>query len=153
MWRSPALGFPGLCECSLFDTCAFSELRDTILGSREGIQDLWYSSKKSDGYVVSRFIENLNWYLIIDNDTTLLNKRLALQLLREILIVMATISTVLITIPSVIRRYNKKIIELTVATERCTRQCSRRQQNNSMKIYMRLTLPITGQQVNPRQGI
>lgn len=103
---------------SLFDTCAFSELRDTILGSREGIQDLWYSSKKSDGYVVSRFIENLNWYLIIDNDTTLLNKRLALQLLREILIVAATILLVLITITSVIRRYNKKIIELTVATEK-----------------------------------
>lgn len=41
-----------------------------------------------------------------------------MQFLREILIVIITILLVLITITSVIRRYNKKIIELTVATEK-----------------------------------
>ena len=105
-------------DSNLFEGCAFAKLKDTILGSREGTQNLWYSSKKSSGYVVSRFIENLGWYLIIDHDTTKLNERLSLQLLREMTIVVITILLVLITITSVIRRYNKKIIELTVKAEK-----------------------------------
>lgn len=105
-------------DSNLFGNCAFADLKDTILDSREGTQNLWYSSKRGDGYVVSRFIGNLGWYLIIDNDTTLLNKKLRLQFFIEVLIVIITLLLVLITITSVIRRYNKKIIELTVATEK-----------------------------------
>ncbi|MGI6070009.1 MAG: diguanylate cyclase [Blautia sp.] len=105
-------------DSNLFEGSAFEGYKDEILNSREETKDLWYSSDNKNGYIVSRYIENLHWYLIIDSDTTVLNQRLALQLFREIFIVVVTIVLVLITITSVIRRYNKKIIELTVATEK-----------------------------------
>lgn len=103
---------------NLFESCAFPELRDTILNNQAETQNLWYSSQKGNGYVVSRFVENLDWYLIVKNDTTTLNQRLTFQLLREVLIVILTILFVLLTITAVIRRYNKKIVELTVASEK-----------------------------------
>lgn len=103
---------------SLFDSCAFPELKDTILGSRDTTQEQWYSSKRGSGYVVSRFIENLDWYLVVDSDTTELNRKLGGQLLREVMIVAVTLFLVLFTITGVIRRYNKMIIELTVEKEK-----------------------------------
>lgn len=105
-------------ERNLFETCDFPELKDSILDAREGMENLWYSSQKGTGYVVSRYIENLGWYLVVENDTTVLNRQLTKQLIREILCVIVTILLVLLTITSVIRRYNKKIIELTVSMEK-----------------------------------
>lgn len=105
-------------KTNLFGQCAFTDLKDTILGSREKTQNLWYHSQKRSGYVVSSFIENLGWFLIIDNDTTPLSRKLMVQLLREALILAVIIVLVLVTITSVIRRYNKRIIELTVRAEK-----------------------------------
>lgn len=103
---------------NLFESCAFPELKDSILDNPEEAQNLWYSTQKGNGFVVSRFINNLQWYLIIENDTTALSRRLLFQLLCEICIVAVTILCVLITITTVIRRYNRKIIELTVKSEK-----------------------------------
>lgn len=105
-------------DTNLFSKCDFSELRDTILNSWDETQNHWYHFGNRSGYVVSSFIRNLNWFLIIDNDTTAINQKLTQQLLREVMIVVFTIILVLITITSVIRRYNRKIIELTVKTEK-----------------------------------
>lgn len=109
-------GYEGTMD--LFESCAYPELKDSILGNREGPQDLWYSSRLSEGYVVARYIENLGWHLIVENDTTALTRRLTWQLCREGLIVAVAILLVLVTITSVIRRYNRKIIELTLASEK-----------------------------------
>lgn len=103
---------------NLFEECAFAEHKETILSKWTETQYLWYSSQNRNGYVVSSYIENLNWFLIIDNDTTPLNQKLMHQLFREAVIVIITILLVLITITYVIRRYNKKIIELTVESEK-----------------------------------
>lgn len=102
---------------NFFDICAYPELKNSILEIREVPKNLWYSSQKGSGFVISRFIPNMNWYLIVENDTTELDKLLANQLLLEVLIVLTTIILVLFTITRVMKRYNRQIIELTVARE------------------------------------
>ena len=102
---------------NLFDSCSFPELKKSILDSKE-VQNLWYSSQQGNGYVVSRFIENLQWYLIVENDTTILIRKQMIQMLCEICIVAVTILSVLITITVVIRRYKMRIIELTLEAEK-----------------------------------
>lgn len=61
-------GFDG--ESNLFDHCDFAELRETILSERDQPQNLWFSSAHGNGYVVSRYIDNLGWYLVVENNTT-----------------------------------------------------------------------------------
>ena len=109
-------GFDG--ESNLFDHCDFAELRETILSERDQPQNLWFSSAHGNGYVVSRYIDNLGWYLVVENNTTQFTRGQTWQLVREILIVALIILLVLITITSVMRRYNRKIIELTQAAEK-----------------------------------
>lgn len=109
-------GFEG--EVNLFDICPFPGLKQSILENQQDMRTSWYSTGKSRGYVVSQFVPNMNWHLIVENDTTALDRQLAWQFCREILIVALIIIVVLVTITSVMRRYNKKIIELTVASQK-----------------------------------
>ena len=108
-------------DSNFFDQCAFSDLEDQILQKEEDIQPFWYSSQKGSGYVISRYIPNLKWYLIVEHDTTVLDAQLADRLRRDIAVLSVIIVLVLITITSVIRRYNARIIELTVAVEKAHR--------------------------------
>lgn len=98
---------------SLFDGCGFAGRKGEILSGTGEPCAFWYPG----GYVVSRYIPNLNWHLIIDNNTAALSEHLELQLIRSVLIVLLILAFVLLTITRVIRKYNEQIIRLTVATE------------------------------------
>lgn len=108
-------------KIDLFEFCDFSELKDDLLKDTEEPQEVWYHNNDGSGYVISRYVPNLDWYLIVENNTTELDQRLAHQLLREVLIVLGTVLIVLITITGVIRRYNQRIVDLTIAHEKAHR--------------------------------
>lgn len=107
----------GFVKVNLFDICAYPQLRAEVLTKEEQAQTFWHSSEKGSGFLVSRYIENLDWSLIVENDTTLMNQTLANQFIREMLIIVVIIVLVLLIITGVMRNYNAKIIELTVAVE------------------------------------
>lgn len=110
-------GYEG--DLDFFSSSTFPELKDDILKYRgEEAQAYWHSSRLGSGYVVSRYIPNLGWQLIVEHDTTALHGQLASRLHREVMILLVVIAIVLITITNVIRRYNKRIIELTVTAEK-----------------------------------
>lgn len=104
-------------DINLFDQCSFPELEDALLTVSDQEQSCWHSSPGGSGYVISRYIPNLNWFLIVDHDTTELDQQLSGRLRQDVAVLAAVISLVLLTITSVIRRYNAKIIELTVSVE------------------------------------
>lgn len=108
-------------KIGFFESCAFPELEEDLLKNTQEAQELWYHNSGGSGYVISRYVPNLDWYLIVENDTTELDQKLAQQLLREVLIVVGTVLIVLITITGVIRRYNQRIIDLTIAHEKAHR--------------------------------
>lgn len=102
---------------NFFDQCLFPQLKDTILQSREEPQDVWFSSSKGSGFVISRYVPNMKWHLIVEHDTTELDMQLAARLRRDAAVLIAVITFVLVTITKVIKRYNARIIELTVSAE------------------------------------
>lgn len=112
-------GFEG--KVNHFSDCPYREYQDELLDKSEEQREFWYNNADGSGFLVSRYINNLGWNLLVENDTTELDQKLARQFTREVLIVLTTIFLVLFTITNVIRRYNKKIIDLTVATEQAHR--------------------------------
>lgn len=102
---------------NLFDFCPYPNLKSEILNNRADKQTFWYSSSSGSGYLVSAYIQSLGWHLLVENDTTALDRQLARQFMREVLIIALIIAAVLIIITSVIHKYNKRIIELTVVKE------------------------------------
>ena len=105
-------------EVEFFGSSTFPEHRNDILNVRSAeAQAFWHSSQLGNGFIVSRYIPNLDWQLIVEHNTTALNAQLANRLHREVMVLIVVIVVVLITITNVIRRYNKRIIELTITVE------------------------------------
>ncbi|MEG2570398.1 MAG: diguanylate cyclase [Clostridia bacterium] len=102
---------------NLFDTAAYAGRRDEILGSTDTKETFWYSQNKISGYVVAQYEPNLKWHLVVENDTSAVSDSLAFQLYQGIITIFLIILIVLLIITMVIRRYNERIIELTVSQE------------------------------------
>lgn len=103
---------------NLFDDCEYPELKDQILSAKENFGTFWYSAQNGSGYLVTQYVSNLEWFLIIDNDISKLNQQLRWQLGGGILIIVLVIGFVLLMITNIIRKYNAQIVKLTVAKEK-----------------------------------
>lgn len=103
---------------NLFAECSYGDYKDNLLEEDEDSHEFWYSSGTDKGYVTSRYIKNLGWHLIVENDTVVLEHHLNMQLFKGVAVIVIIIFLVLYTITAVIRRYNGQIIELTTTKER-----------------------------------
>lgn len=101
----------------LFASDAFAGFKERVLGDREGHQSLWYSEKSASGYLVAQYIPYLDWFLVIDHDTSALDAQVARQLTLAIVVIAAVIVLVLAATTSIFRRYNRLIVQQTTAAE------------------------------------
>lgn len=89
-------------EENIFDQCSFPELKEQLLQTENDNQTFTYSSAEGSGYVHSKYIQNLDWYLIVETDTTRLSQMLTSRVRRNVVVFLLVI--VLYTITRVIRR-------------------------------------------------
>lgn len=73
------------------------------------------SEKKS--YIVARYVSNLNWYLIVERDTSSLVAELQKQFIQTLVIIAAIIIIILLVITFVIRGFNRRIVSLIQSNE------------------------------------
>lgn len=111
----------GYVSTDLFGTCAFGDYKETILSNQESSQSVWYHSGSKKGFLVTRYIPALEWFLIIDNDTSALEAQLNRQFFVSIAVIVIVISMVLLVITSIVRKYNARIVNLTVEKEKAHR--------------------------------
>lgn len=102
---------------NLFDLDGYASKKEVILQNKHEQESFWYPDSSGDSYVVTRYEPNLQWYLVVDNDTSEENRYLSIQLAKSIFIIVLIILLVLIIITSVIKRYNVQISELTISQE------------------------------------
>lgn len=102
---------------NFFEQSRYLDLHPDKLMSSEGA-DFWYNSSGKNGYMVSRYIDNLGWYLVIDHDMSNLKENLSRQFLSGIIVIATVIIAVLVIITYIIRKYNHQIIDLTIENEK-----------------------------------
>ena len=102
---------------NLFRTPAFAALKARILNDSDGRQMFWYPAEGGDRYLVTQYLPNLHWHLVVENDTRGLTRKLNVQFYRNVLVIVVILVCVLLTITRVIRSYNAQIIRLTRAVE------------------------------------
>lgn len=122
----------GFEKTNLFETGVLGLYQDKLLNSREETESFWYSAEGKKGFVVERYVANLEWHLIIDYDTEDLEAKLNRQLFMGIAIIMIVIGVVLFVITNIIRIYNTRIISLTVEQEKAHRTAF---QEETEKLY------------------
>ncbi|MCQ4637265.1 sensor domain-containing diguanylate cyclase [Anaerovorax odorimutans] len=122
----------GFIKNDLFDDCGYEEYKTGILSERQKTQSFWYSSKGEKGFLVTKYVPDLKWHLIIENDTTAMQNSLNRQFLMGIAVVIIVIGAVLIIITNIIRKYNAQIVNLTVEKEKAHRKAF---QTETEKMY------------------
>lgn len=103
---------------SLFDIDGCAVFEDQAFPSPNAENAFWYHADGHEGYAVARYVPNLKWYLIIDNDTTAWRNRTIVQLCIGLLVIALVTATVLIITTRIIRRYNAQIVGLTLEREK-----------------------------------
>lgn len=122
----------GYSNKNFFDYKKFFEVKNDIFSKKDDMQRLWHSFDKGESYIASQYIPVLDWYLIIDNDVTELEKEISLQMFKSVLVILVVIAIILSVITNTIRNYDREIVKL--ATER-ERKHKTKFQNETEKLY------------------
>ena len=108
--------YTGYEEKDWFETYGQESIREKLINQNEDKEDLelWTSSsiQKEESYVVARYIPELSWYLIVEQDTAPLMKEMRQQIVQTALILIGVVCIVLFIITTVIRNFDKQIKKL-----------------------------------------
>lgn len=111
---------------SYLDAHPFTEDQKANLLSRDsGSESLGFWAGENPGiipvesdYVVTRFLPDADWHLVVERDTGDLLSELRMQLVKTVVVIVLIVGVTLFIITSVIRNFNRKIVNLTQSIER-----------------------------------
>ncbi len=104
-------------KSNLLDARVFPEVKERILKKRETTLAFWHASAEGEDYIVSRYLPNLKWHLIVENDVVALTGELNRQLYGNLLVIMVILASLLAAITTVLRKYNSRIVNLAIAMQ------------------------------------
>ena len=116
---------------NVFDSKALADSKDSIIGSNS-LQILQYDDGSTDGYLITRYIEDLDWYLLIKKDTSVLAQSFHAQLINDFIILAVVVLLVLLIVDRLVRR-NDKILNKVANTDWLSNLPNRRGFNEALK--------------------
>lgn len=112
-------------------------LREQLLSKQENNLELWTSAdaqSQERSYLVSRYIPELSWTLIVAQDTGLLVKQIEFQIFCTLCILIAVIITILVIITSVIRKFKQQVTDMVEERQRVFKQATEQLYDNIYEI-------------------
>ncbi|MEL7647986.1 MAG: sensor domain-containing diguanylate cyclase [Sedimentibacter sp.] len=97
---------------NIFSDRSMKLLKDDIVNNKTTLETFPYKEAGIDGYLITRYIDDLGWYLVVKKDTSVLKKTFMSQLFDELLILIVVIGVVILIINSVIKRYGIQIAKM-----------------------------------------
>lgn len=140
--------YTGYSKTDWFEVHGQEGIRDEIMGFKEDTENLgfWTDNSLDQGksFVVTRYIPDLSWHLVIDQDSEDTVHVIRDRLYQTILGIAVIISIVLFIITTVIRNFNKQITKLMEERENAFQQATEQLYDN---IYeLNITRNCTGNQ-------
>lgn len=93
---------------NVFSLPALEDQRQAVLDNKDALQIF----NCDNGYVITRYIEDLNWYLLVQKDTSVLEQSFHAQLARDILTFALVALCVLLIVNSLIRRNEGRLVNM-----------------------------------------
>ncbi|MDO5603187.1 MAG: sensor domain-containing diguanylate cyclase, partial [Oscillospiraceae bacterium] len=113
-------GYTGYDHVNFFDGPGSKDaVRARVLGFKtEGEADkLWVKGQTKEYYMVSRYLPELDWYLVVERDTGALIERMNMQMAVAVAVIVLVIVATLFVVSYVIRGFKRRIVALTRDTE------------------------------------
>lgn len=99
-------------ERNIFDLDVLNENKEELLSNQYNLGIYEYKEGNSGGYLITHYIEDLDWYLLIKKDTSILVDTFEKQLLNEIIIIISVIIFVLFIVSKLIKQNDEKLLHL-----------------------------------------
>lgn len=94
---------------NVFDDTILKEFKTQILEDKKSFQMNWYPQLEANQCIISCYVDNLNWYLIVTKDTQPLRTSFQELIKKDIFIMMIMLVMLLMLITFIIRWYNKRL--------------------------------------------
>lgn len=97
-------------EMNLFENPRFTDMAQTIVNNKISSEEKWYTDGNLDGYIITKYIPNLNWYLVVVKDTSELQNTMFWQLFEGFSFMILVVIVVLLITTSILTKYNGALI-------------------------------------------
>ncbi|MEG1869436.1 MAG: sensor domain-containing diguanylate cyclase [Oscillospiraceae bacterium] len=96
---------------NFFNTSEVNALKDKILGNKDSMQNFWYPEGGAEHCLITKYVDNLDWYLVIEKNTARTEDMLTSQINRDLLLLVVIIVLVLSMISYIIGKYNRMLLK------------------------------------------
>lgn len=117
---------------NIFDINVLGHNKTQILNNQSALEVLKALDQPFEGYYITRYIEDLDWYLLIKKDTTVLETSLYSQLIRDVIIYAIVVSGVLLLTNRIIK-LNDRALRKMAKTDLLTKLMNRRGFNDALE--------------------
>ncbi|MEG2074202.1 MAG: hypothetical protein RRY54_05510, partial [Angelakisella sp.] len=93
-----------------FDMPERQELRDRIIGNKTSPEIFWYPEGGMDHCLITQYVSNLDWYIVIEKNTKQIQDALNGQIRRDLWAIGIIIIIVLVIISLVMGKYNRMLL-------------------------------------------
>lgn len=105
---------------NFFALPAIQNFKEAIINNKSDIEMHWYPENQNDHCIITHYIDNLDWYLIVHKNTQLLRSSFKELLIKDLIIIIVVLCLLLSIISVIIHWYNRRL-SLFLNTDRLTR--------------------------------
>lgn len=95
---------------NLFENKLFEGMQEAIVNNQISQEQKWYSDGRVDGYIITKYIPNLNWYLVVEKTTAEFQSLMLRQFLTGLLFMLIVVVVVVLITNSILRRYHHVLV-------------------------------------------
>lgn len=94
---------------NLNDEDLYQKIGNSLYGKSEALNVFDLESHKTEQYVISHYIEEMNWYLVVRKDTSILTRSFNQQLYYDAFIILLVLASVIFIVTKIIKRHEAQL--------------------------------------------
>ncbi len=103
--------YKNILKKNIFSQPVYEKIDGKMQDSGENMRVFTYNENGGDEFIITQYIKDLNWYLIVRKDTSVLKNSFMNQMVYDLIIFAAVTFTVLLIVVGVIGKYQRSLEE------------------------------------------
>lgn len=96
---------------NFFNNEETAKLKDKIITDKTNMQVFWYPEGGTEHCLITKYVDSMEWYIIIEKNTEQMQQMLATQMYQALILITLIIVLVLLILSYVVRLYNRMLLK------------------------------------------
>ncbi|TCO69074.1 sensor domain-containing diguanylate cyclase [Marinisporobacter balticus] len=123
-------------KLNIYDDYNIGQFKDAIIANTSAIETFRFKKDGIDGYLITRYIDELGWYLVIKKDTSALRKAFTSQLATNLIAFIIVVSSVVLSTNKLIDHHRLQMTKMAI-TDQMTQLPNRRGFNQALNKWLK----------------